>query len=274
MRSERAPTARRYWLALLFLILGTAVGVWHNRRVSSGRSDPLAGIVRNVVSAPVRGLRSTSSWFGKQTDWITHGRQISEENRQLREQVATLQGENNTLTESQIELQRLRDDLGFIHSKPVKLIAADIIAMRTDPKFDTMVIGRGSNDGIKSNSVVVTRDGVVGRVFEVGSGTASVLMLTDQKSGIGIRIQRSESRAIGICEGDNTSSLSMVGLPDTADIKVGDVVVTSGLGGVFPGGLMVGTINEIKPNISGEGKIVRVKPQVAFDRLEQVYVIP
>jgi rod shape-determining protein MreC len=190
----------------------------------------------------------------------------------LRDRVATLEGENNQLKEAQIDLDRLRADLGFAGTAKHRYIAADIIAMKPDPKFDTMVIGRSGGDGVKSSSVVVNRDGVVGRVFEVDPGSAAVLMLTDQKSGVGARIQR--SRAIGICEGDNSPTLSMLGLPNTADVRVGDAVVTSGLGGVYPGGLLLGSVSEVLRDAANGGMVVRVKPQVAFDRLEEVYIIP
>jgi rod shape-determining protein MreC len=193
------------------------------------------------------------------------------ENRELRDRVAALEGENNQLKEAQIDLDRIRADLSFVATAKRRLIPADIIAMKPDPKFDTMVIGC-SGDGVKSNSVVVTRDGVVGRVFEVEPGSAGVLMLTDQKSGVGARVQR--SRAIAICEGDNSSTLSMLGLPNTADVRVGDAVVTSGLGGIYPGGLLLGAVSDVRRDAANGGMVVRVKPQVAFDRLEEVYVIP
>jgi len=272
MRSDRAPSARRYWVALIFLVLGTVAGVWHNRCVRSGRPDYVAGSLRIVVSGPARAIHSVSGWCSRQTEWIRRGRSLAEENRKLRERVAELEGANNQLKESQAELDRIRADLGFAKSAGNRLIAADIISMKSDPKFDTMVISRGSGDGVKTTSVVVTRDGVVGRVFEVEPGSAAVLMLTDQKSGVGARVQR--SRAIAICEGDNLSTLSMLGLPNTADVRVGDSVVTSGLGGVYPGGLLIGAVSEVRRDAANGGMVVRIKPQVAFDKLEEVYVIP
>jgi rod shape-determining protein MreC len=154
------------------------------------------------------------------------------------------------------------------------MIAADVIALRPDPKFDTMIISRGSGDGLKNTSVVVTRSGLVGRVFEVEPGTAAVLMLTDQKSGVGARIQRPESRAVGLCEGDNSHTLSMIDLNQGADVKVGDAVVTSGLGGIFPAGILIGSVCEVSQDPASGGRTIRVQPHVGFDSLEQVYVIP
>lgn len=273
MRSEKTPSARRYWAALIFLLVGTLAGAWHNRQVDHGKSDVVVGAVRGVVAPPASALGKVSRWCGEQTGWLFRGRALAEENRRLRERVTTLEGENTALREAQINYDRLRDDLGFVHSQARKLLAADVIARRPDPKFDTLVISRGSRDGVQPYSVVVTRAGLVGRVFEVTPGTASVLMLTDQNSGVGARVQRASSRAVGICKGDNSAQLSLGDLANDADIKVGDVVVTSGLGGIYPAGLLIGTVKEVKAEEGTLGKAAHLRPAVDFSRLEQVYVL-
>lgn len=184
-----------------------------------------------------------------------------------------MEQENAALREAAIKYESLRADLGFVRAQKTSLLAADVIARRPDPKFDTLVIARGGADGVRPNSVVVTREGVVGRVFEVTPGTASVLMLTDQNSGVGARVQRAKSRATGICKGDNSKALSLVYLPNDADIKLGDRIVTSGLGGVFPPGLPIGTVVDVRAEEGNFLKSARLRPFVDFDRLEQVYVL-
>jgi rod shape-determining protein MreC len=254
-------------------MLGTLAGAWHNHQVDRGKSDIVVGAVRGVVAPPANALGRVSHWFGDQTAWIFQGHALAEENRRLQARVTELEGENTALREAQYKYDQLRADLGFVHAAQSKLLAADIIARRPDPKFDTLVISRGSRDGVRPNSVVVTRDGLVGRVFEVTPGTASVLMLTDQNSGVGARVQRPASRATGICKGDNSAQLSLVYLPNDADIKVGDVIVSSGLGGVFPPGLLIGTVAQVKAEEGNLLKSARLSPRVDFNRLEQVYVL-
>ncbi len=229
--------------------------------------------MRGVVAPPSNALGKVSRWFSAQTSWIWHGHAISEENQQLRERIAQLEQENAALREAAIKYESLRADLGFVRAQKTSLLAADVIARRPDPKFDTLVIARGGADGVRPNSVVVTREGVVGRVFEVTPGTASVLMLTDQNSGVGARVQRAKSRATGICKGDNSKALSLVYLPNDADIKLGDRIVTSGLGGVFPPGLPIGTVVDVRTEEGNFLKSARLRPFVDFDRLEQVYVL-
>jgi rod shape-determining protein MreC len=274
MQSEHTPHARRYWAALIFLLLGTLAGVWHNRRNDQGQSDFVVGAVRGTIAPPANLLGRVSHWFGDQMGWMLHGYGLAAENRYLKARVDALEQENASLREARVDYERLRADLGFVPHAGTLLLAADVIARRADPKFDTIVISRGSRDGLHPNSVVVTRNGLVGHVFEVTPGTASVLLLTDQHSGVGARVQRGDSRATGICEGDYSPLLSMIALPNDANIKIGDGIVTSGLGGVYPPGLVVGTITEIKADEGNVGKTVLVHPGVDFDRLEEVYVVP
>src|SRR5579871_6022949 len=108
MRSERTPHARRYWAALVFLLLGVLAGVWHNRRIDHGRPDYLVGATRGVVAPPAGALGRISHWFGAQFAWITHGRSLETENTQLKARVAELEGENAGLREAQINYDRLR----------------------------------------------------------------------------------------------------------------------------------------------------------------------
>lgn len=274
MRSETTPRARRYWAALILLILGALLGVWHNRAVARGSQDPVVGTVRGALATPVGWLNGISRWFGRQTGWLFRGRAAEEENRRLKERVAQLEGENAALREAQTNLDRLRADLGFVRGNTPRLLAADITSRKSDPKFDTLVINRGSHDGVRFNSMVRTRNGLVGRVFEVTPGTASVLMLTDQKSGVGARVQRAASRAVGVCEGNNSSRLELKYLPGDADIKPGDLIVTSGLGGIFPPGQGIGTVESVKADENNVGKTAVIKPLVEFDHLEEVYVQP
>ena len=273
MRSNEKPHTRRYGVAVALALLGAATGAWHNHATDRGKSDPVASAVRGVIAPPANALGRVSRWFSDQTGWIFHGHSVAAENKTLRARVAELEGQNSRLLESQIRYEHLRDDLKFAQTTPLKLLAADVWARRPDPKFDTLLIGRGSDSGVKINSPVVTRSGLAGRIIEVGPNTASVLLLTDQNSGVGARVQRVGSRATGVCKGDNSGLLSMVYLPSDADIKVGDVIVTSGLGGVFPPGLFIGTVKEIRTDAGNALKIGRIAPKVDFDRLEEVYVL-
>ena len=273
MRPNEKPRSRRFGAAVALLLLGAATGAWHNHATDRDKPDFVASAVRGIIAPPANALGRVSRWFSDQTGWIFHGHSVAADNQKLRARVADLEGQNTRLLEAQIRYEHLRDDLQFVKTTPLKLLAADVWARRPDPKFDTLLIGRGSADGVKINSPVVSRSGLVGHVIEVGPNTASVLMLTDQNSSVGARVQRTGSRATGVCKGDNSGLLSMVYLPTNADIKAGDIIVTSGLGGVFPAGLFIGVVKEARTDAGNALKIGRVAPKVDFDRLEEVYVL-
>lgn len=274
MRSDENRGARRYWPALILLLLGTLAGAWHNRAVDHGRQDFVAGAVRGVVAPPAGMLARASHWLSIQTGWIFQGRALASENRVLRQRVAELEGENAGLQESAAAGKRLWADLQFVTHEARRPLAAEVVARRTDPKFDTLLISRGSRDGVHPHSVVRTRDGLVGQVSEVTFTTATVILLTDQNSSVSARVQRAKSRAVGICQGDYNPEIPFSDLNNDADIKLADRVVTSGLGGIFPKGIPIGLIVGIKMDDGSLTKTARLRLAVDFDRLEEVYVLP
>jgi rod shape-determining protein MreC len=207
-----------------------------------------------------------------QTGWLFRGKQLDSENRKLAERVAQLEGENTLLKDQAVRYEQLRNDLGFVKQSPKALLAADIIARRIDSKYETLLVARGTNDGVKVDSAVVTRNGLVGRVFETTATTAAVLMITDQKSGAGGRVLRANSRAIGVCKGDNSNTLTLTYLENDADIVAGDEIVTSGLGGIYPPGIRIGVVREVKVDPTSAIKTAKVVPAVVFDKLEEVYI--
>lgn len=289
MRSERTRHARRYWVALIFLLAGCLAGAWHNRAAGRGRQDMVSGTAQAVVAPPARAVGGISRWISNQTGWLLHGRAISEENRRLRARIEELEGQNAACKEAERENEQLRQDLKFVGSQKTALLAADVLARRVNPDFDTIVISRGSRDGVHINSIARTRAGLVGKVSEVSPFSATVILLTDPNGGVGARVQRASSHdAIGVCKGDYNALVPLIDLPGDADIKIGDLIVTSGFGTAiqpaakgmpsvfqtYPKGLPIGVVVSVQGEEGSVSKIARVRPVVDFDRLEQVYVLP
>lgn len=277
LRRERESSRRKFLVALTCIALGIAIGIWHNRQVARGRSDIVTATVRTVTAPFVSALDGTSRWFSGQFGWLLHGRSPAAENRRLRDENGRLREANARLMEAEITAQRLRAHLGFESRPPPNKIAADIVSLRPNANFETMVINRGTRDGVRVNSVVVSPKGVVGHVSGVAPTTADVLLITDSMSAVGSMVQRPESRAQGVCRGNGSPVLTMAYVDGAADVKAGDVIISSGMGGsngVFPKGLPVGTVARVSNDASGSTKRVTVKPAVDMDRLEEVYVLP
>jgi rod shape-determining protein MreC len=250
--------------------------MWHNRAVANGSNDPVTIVVRTVFSPIIGTIGTGKRWVFSQLEWVFRSRNLISENEQLKNDIAQLHFENDRLRESEATAERLRLQLGLPQIPAKKRIGANVIGFQPVLSMQTILIDQGSRNGINNRSVAVAPSGIVGRVIETTPTTATILLLTDRNAAIGAMVQRPESRAVGVCKGFGTGLLSLAYLDDDADVKPGDTIISSGLGGnqgVFPKGLVIGSVKEVVPDASLGGKRVSVQPAVEFKRLEEVYVL-
>jgi len=222
--------------------------------------SPVQAAMTRVSDAVASGWRSLSE-IGE----------LRAENRRLRRQVEMLSEEVNRLREQAREAERLERLLDLARSLPHRTVAARVIARSPNAWYSTVLLDRGSKNGISMNDPVLTPSGLVGRVMEVGPASARVLLISDPRSAVGALVQR--SRDIGVVQGLGGGHLSMRYLCRSAEVQEGDLVVTSGLGGVFPRGLPVGTIVRVTKDESGLFQEAEVQPAADLDRLEEVLVL-
>ena len=230
-----------------------------------------------AIVSPVQNL---FSWVGDQVNFVVNTvseiRHLYEQNHQLREEVILLRAQNLTASELSAENQRLRALLGYKQvATQFDLVAASIIGREAATWSSVVVINRGTLDGVADNMVVVTELGLVGHVIEAGLNTSKVQLILDPRSSVGTLIQRPESRVAGIVEGDinNPNQPRMVNIPKNADVQVEDMVVTSGFGGIYPKGIVVGKIAEVHNDEGGLLKHGIILTSVNFEKLEDVAVI-
>lgn len=200
--------------------------------------------------------------------YLWHTRQTNEElfreNRALQKTIAGLR-------ESQAENTRLRNLLDFQEKLKLTTVVARVIAKDVSTEFRALRINRGTAAGIQQGMAVITNEGIVGRVLRATSSTADVVTILDLLSAVDSIVERSRSR--GVVEGmtDDTCQLKFVLRTD--DIQVGDLLVSSGLGGIYPKGVPVGTVLKVAKKPFGISQDVEVKPSVDFTRLEEVMVV-
>ena len=220
------------------------------------------------------------SWTGSQITFLKRNlaemRYLYKQNRQLREEVELLRAQNLTASEYASENQRLRALLGYKQvTTQFDLVAAGVIGRESVTWSSVILINRGTLDGVANNMAVITEMGLVGHVLEAGANTSKVQLILDPRSSVGTLVQRADSRVAGIVEGDmnNPTHPRMVNIPKDADVQVDDAVVTSGFGGVYPKGLVVGKIKEIHNDEGGLLKYGVMETSVNFEKLEDVAVI-
>jgi rod shape-determining protein MreC len=196
---------------------------------------------------------------------------LKRENFALKRKVAKLEEENNLLREQAITSERLRNLLHFSTKVSRPMLPAQIIGVDPSSWFRTIVIDRGTKHGVKRGMPVVSPEGIVGYVLQTSSHSAKILLVIDFNSSVDALIQR--SRAKGVVEGNGESLCRLKYAPRTQDIQPGDTVVTSGLGGRYPKGLLVGKISKVDKKSYGLFQQAEIVPSVDFAKLEEVFVI-
>jgi rod shape-determining protein MreC len=254
----------RQFLAGLVLVLVTLL--WYSLSLSGReRTSWLEGLLRGAA-APVLGGASTArqAVAGIFTAVLPGGRlDLDAESRRLRGELATRE-------ELQRENERLRRLLDFTATQSWPTVAARVIAEDASSWFRTIEIDRGRAQGVVEGLPVVDAAGLVGRVISSAAHSARVLLITDASSAVAVLVQ--DERIRGICRGQGRGvALDFALIAD--EIKVGDGVVTSGFGGVFPKGLVVGYVRSVRRERSGLFQTVDVEPAVDFAHLEEVLVV-
>lgn len=239
-------------------------------------NNPVADAV-NTIFSPVQSLTvKIARPVRNFVSYLTQMKEYKEENERLKSELETLKKENRNQEEYKKENNRLKkilqltDDLANCETVPAK-----IIAFEPGNWFHSLVINKGKNDGIKVSDVVITSAGVVGKVTEVGINWSRVSTLLDTANSLGIKMTRTGD--VGIVEGDaellKKRCFKLDYIAKNTSVIMGDVLETSGLGGIYPPGLAVGTIEEIMLDNTGELVKAIVKPAVDFDALYEVVVV-
>ena len=195
---------------------------------------------------------------------------VSQENRRLKEENRQLRAKLQEMEEIRLTNQRLQRLLEFREEQELPALQARVIADDSTSWFRSVMLDKGSSDGVVMGSPVVVAEGVVGRVIRVAPHAARVLLITDASSALSALVQK--SRARGVIRGaGGVLTLDFALLQNT--IAVGDLVITSGQGGVFPKGIPVGTVARVERRNYDMFQTVVVTPNVDFSRLEEVLIL-
>jgi len=203
--------------------------------------------------------------------WPIHLSGLSEENRFLRQRNLELSIQVQKLREADLENLRLRNLLGFKPKEAFSYLPAEVVAKDVDRMINALLINVGASDGVRERMPVATAEGLVGKVFEVFPSTSIVQLLLDRNCRVSAVVQ-SEARAFGIIEWISGERYRLA-VPLRSAVQEGDLVVSSGMGGVFPKGLKIGTVEQIGPEKMGLLQELIVTSSVRFSQLEEVFVL-
>jgi rod shape-determining protein MreC len=227
--------------------------------------------VLNVLSPLFRPVARISSFVEDIWDGYIQLVDTNRENMRLREDIRGLNQRVLEGNEARLANQRFERLLDMKKNISSPTIAATVIGEDVTSWFRTLVINRGSSHGIREGMAVVSADGVVGQTIKVAATTSRVLLLTDHSSGVSATIQR--SRARGVVKGKEEMLCTLEFTTREEDVKVGDIVITSGIGGVFLKGLPIGEVTMVKRGEYGIFQTVTIRPTVNLPHLEEVLVV-
>ncbi|MBU2251839.1 MAG: rod shape-determining protein MreC [Proteobacteria bacterium] len=196
---------------------------------------------------------------------------LEDENRRLRKQNADLTEQLNRYREGSLEAMRLQKLLELREGFPQRAVAARVIDHNRSSLFKTLLINKGTADGLRVGLAVLSDQGVVGRIIEISWHASRVLLLIDGNSNIDGLIQR--SRAQGILQGAGSAGCSLKYISRAEEVLAGDVVISSGLSGVFPKGLLLGVVTGASRKEGGLFQKIDVAPAVDFEKLEEVLAL-
>lgn len=239
----------------------------------------LSGYLTPVFSVSVSPFISAQSWLSQRylafSDFFNSPRDMASlraENAELSDQVALLQSEIVSLQENLAQSEILYTLLDFARSNPEhEYLAATVIGREVSPYLQYIIIDKGSNDGLRHGMPVVTQQGLVGRIDALISDAARVQLITDSNSVVNVKLQTAEVE--GLVRGSVTGEISLDMVPVGTEVEIGDVIMTSGLGGTYPPNIFLGQILTMQSRENVLFQTGSIQPVVDFSSLSAVLVI-
>jgi len=260
---DRAPILPTLLLVVASALIATASGHGWLQFLRSSASA-LAGPVH---SARAQAASSIGGAWQRYMDLVG----VCDENTSLKRELGRLRVDYARLAEENLRLWRLASLAEAPKTDQYRRLAAEVIASDASTWSRTVLLNRGSADSVQRNDVVISSAGLVGRVMELSTHTARVLLMTDARSAVDCLLQRNRARGVVVGATDNTCSMKY--LSAAHDVRVGDQVVSSGLGGMYPKGLLVGTVIAASNDASGPFQRVTVLPATDLERLEEALIL-
>jgi len=258
------------------MIIGVGLFIAVNFTVitmTSRQALPVSGLERLAISitSPFQYGVTRIIGFGESV-WATYFTAVLavEENHTLRRELSKALEIRNRYEELELENARLKKFVNFTGSVPATYVAAQVIARDPSPWFKSLVIDKGEADGLVKGSPVLVSEGIVGQIIKVSKTFSKVLLITDRNSAVDALVQNSRVR--GMVKGNNEDTCSFVYALRKDEIMLGEMIVSSGLDQVFPKGLKIGRILDVKKVHSQLFQDIIIETSVDFDKLEEVLV--
>lgn len=264
------------WVLFAAAVIAVALALMS---VFSNTSSPLVNLA-NTIASPFRSAyTAVAEWFNDKQKYYQDYTALEEENAELKRQIAQMEADIRQAQLDSAENARLESLLGLQEERPdltEDIVLATVTEHAVTNWSATLTVSRGTNDGLEVGDCVMDEQGnLVGTVSDVGTNWATILTLVDTETSIGAQVFRTGD--LGVAQGNfslmGENRLRLDYLPAECDLLSGDLVVTSGLGGYYPAGLAIGSVEEVQLDDSGASSYAVLIPTVEFSELQQVVVI-
>jgi len=254
-------------IILLALFFGSVLVFLNSQGALSGAKNLVGEVVSPVTMVFSRSGTGVASFFSG----IFNIGKLQRENAELMDRVNELESENALLLEIRKENESLRSDLDFAEKSKLNYVAAEVIAYDPSNIRGMITIDKGSKDEIKEGMAAVSEGFFVGRVVEVFDGYSKIMLVTDPSSAVPAEVQGSATS--GIIKGQLGSGLLMEKIPQGDKIEAGDTLITSGLGGEIPRGIIIGQVREVSSKEDSLFISARIRPQASLSNILRLLVI-
>ena len=237
---------------------------------------PQTDTLKQILGYPLTPILWVANVPSEAVDWssstLASREKLLIENESLKAQVLMLERKTQQLPILQAENRRLRELVNASEQVSERILAAQLIGLDTDAFSHQVIINKGSEDGVFVGQPVLDATGLMGQVIQVDTYTSRVLLIADANHAVPVEVNRNGLRGVVSGTGD-LSQLELIYVPDTADIQVGDLLVTSGLGGRFPQGYPVGVVDSVEHDPGEPFAIIKAKPSAHLNRSKHVLLV-
>lgn len=257
-------------ITCIIVIVIFVTGAYH------GKTTFIGDALGYVVTPIQKGLGKVSGYINEKVHFWTKAAEFEEENKNLKAQLQQLEAENNRLKLYEIENQKLNQLLNLKEKyNYYPTIGAEVIAKDPGNWYETFSIDKGNKDGLSKDMVVLAQSGLVGRITQTGAKFSKIISIIDDRSSVPAKNKRTDD--VGIVKGDSKlredGLCKMTDIEASAEIIVGDEIITSQLSEIYPPGITIGYIKEITTNENGLTKDALIEPVVDFKHVETVLVM-
>ena len=276
MKKRKNLKNRRLFLVILIIVIVSAVLFYtikkdRNLNTFEAFTKDIVVEVQKIFYKPING-------FSNMIEEFTSLKEVKKENQILKSNVEKMEATETENIELKQEIERLKGELNIDHVlTDYDYLNATVISRNSFYWYNMLTIDKGSHNGIKEGMVVINSTGLIGKITNVSNFSSDVKLITtnDNNNKISVTITNGDTKLTGIINGYDYKKglLTVEGISNTATVNNGDFVYTSGLGGVFPSGILIGKVEGITTDVYDLSKIINVKPSAKFDDINFVTVL-